>query len=173
MRTFLMKISLPKVKAVIEILGIVAIVYSLILVREEIVQNQQLAEINYEMTITQNRMMANQTITKHPDIWLRGCANDSLSNQEMVVFKAMIDDWNTLTFYNAGRGYRLNQTWLSSIYLTDFAGFLHENPGARKVWKQYEEKKISDRKVLGSITADFWYAEVTKTLEKLDGMGPQ
>ncbi len=173
MRISLMKVSLQQVKSVFEILGIVAVVISLLLLRQEIVQNQVLAEINYEMTITQNRIIANQTIAEHSDIWVRGCANDSLSIEEMVIFKAMIDDRNTLAFYNAIKGTRLYDTIMASIELADFAGFLHENPGARKVWKQYEEKVISNRKILGSPSSDLWYTEVTKALEILDGLEPQ
>jgi hypothetical protein len=55
-----------------EILGIISVIVSLILLWHETRQNRILGEISFEMTITQNRIMANQTIVNNADIWIRG-----------------------------------------------------------------------------------------------------
>ena len=159
---------LQKLKSFFEIIGMIAVIVSLILVWQEMKQNRILSEISFEMTITQNRIIANQTIANNADIWLRGCANDSLSNKEMVIFKAMIEDKNELAFYRVNRYYKLNDELSAKVIEADFIGFLHRNPGAREVWRNHEEGIISNRKGLDVHLVDFWYDIVIQGLEKLD-----
>lgn len=164
---------LQKLKRISEILGILAVIVSLILVWQEMRQNRILSEISFEMTITQNRIIANQTIANNADIWFRGCANDSLSTKEKIIFEAMIEDRNELAFYRVNRYYKLNDELSAKVIEADFIGFLHRNPGARKVWRNHEEEVISNRRLLDVHLVDFWYDIVIEGLEKLDEVNIQ
>lgn len=164
---------LQKFKSIFETLGIISVIISLILVWQEIRQNRILSEISFEMTITQNRIMANQGIANNADIWTRGCASDSLSIKEKAIFDAMIEDRNELAFYRVNRYYKLNDELSAKVIEADFVGFLHRNPGARNVWRNHEEEIVSNRRLLGVHPVEFWYDSVVQGLEKLDGFDVQ
>ena len=102
------RLRLQKLKSIFETLGIISVIITLILVWQEMRQNRILSEISFEMTITQNKIIANQAIANNADIWIRGCANDSLGTKEMAVFEAMIEDRNEFAFYRVNRYYNLN-----------------------------------------------------------------
>ena len=114
------------------------------------------------MTITQNTILANQTISNNSDIWRRGCANDTLHAREMVIFKRMVDDQNSITFFRVLKGVRLDDLSTVGIEVVDFARFLCHNPGARKVWEERETNLIASREMLGVSKNDFWYNEIKK-----------
>ena len=161
--------NLQIVKSIFEIFGIVAVVISLILVWKETKQNRILAEINFEMTITQNRILANQTIADHPDIWVKGCVADSLSAGEAAIFKAMIDDKNALSLYKVSKAIKLSDYNTLWVEMADFVDFLHQNPGARQVWTDIETTLVSGRKRQHvPYVANEWYEGVIDGLRKLD-----
>ena len=56
------------------------------------------------------------------------------------------------------------------LTLIGLATFLHENPGARRVWKEREDRLIRDRNVLIPDVADqsTWRDTIQANLEKLD-----
>lgn len=140
-----------------EILGIISVIVSLILLWHETRQNRILGEISFEMTITQNRIMANQTIVNNADIWIRGYANDSLSSKEMGIFKAVIEDKNEFAFFRAGRYLKLDDDAFTNVIRADFVGFLHRNPGAGEVRKNHEVENISNRKSQAVQLVDSWF----------------
>lgn len=162
-----------KFKNIIEILGIISVIISLILLWQETRQNRILSEISFEMTITQNRIIANQTITNHAEVWIRGCANDSLGPEEIVIFKAMVEDKNELAFYRVARYLMLDDDESANVIEADFVGFLHRNPGARKFWKNNEEINISNRRALEVELVDSWYENINRGLTKLDNVNFQ
>lgn len=161
--------SLHVFKRIFEVLGIIAVVISLILVWIETKQNRILAEINYEMTITQNRVMANQTIASHPEVWVKGCANDSLSKEDMAIFRAMVDDRNAIAYYKVVKGVRLQNYSSMRVDIADFVNFLNQNPGAKAVWLDMEESLIASRKKQNAPDiANDWYTSVKTGLDNLD-----
>jgi hypothetical protein len=160
--------TLAKIKSVVEMIGITAVVISLFLVWKETEQNRILAEANFDLMIAQNSLMANQAIAEYPDVWLRGCANDSLSPEELIIFKAMVINKNDVTFYRIIKSMRLKETGTSQSDWADFVGFLHDNPGARKVWAEREETLISYREELNIPGVNTWYLDIQAKLEELD-----
>ncbi len=162
------RLRLQKFKSIFETLGIISVIITLILVWQEMRQNRILSEISFEMTITQNKIIANQAIANNADIWVRGCANDSLSAIEIAIFEAMIEDRNELAFYRVNRYYNLNDALSAKVLEADFIGFLHRNPGARQVWRDHEEVMIANRRVLDVHSVEFWHDTVVQGLEKLD-----
>jgi len=162
--------TLGNIKSVVEMIGITAVVVSLFFVWKETEQNRILAEATFDLMIAENSLLANQTITEHPDVWMRGCANDSLSAEEMVIFKAMVINKNDVTFYRVVQSLRLKETGTSQSSWADFVGFLHDNPGARKVWTEREETLNSYRKQLNLQEANTWYLDIKAQLETLDNI---
>ena len=164
------RLRFQKLKGTFEALGMIAVIISLILVWQEMRQNRVLSEISFEMTITQNKIIANQTIANNADVWFRGCANDSLSANEELIFQAMIEDKNELAFYRVNRYYHLNDESSAKVIEADFIGFLHRNPGARKVWRTHEEAIIANRAKLDVHLVDVWYKNIVQGLQQLDNL---
>lgn len=162
---------MEKIKSTVEILGIISVVISLFLVWQETQQNRMLAEANFDLLIAQNTILANQTITQYPDIWRRGCANDSLTTKEMTIFRAMIENKNDVAFYRIIKSLRLKAFDSSHSDWADFVGFLHQNPGARKVWMEREESFNNYRAILEVKGANTWYRDVNGGLGTLDKAG--
>lgn len=160
--------TLANIKSVVEMIGITAVVFSLFFLWKETEQNRILAEANFDLMIAQNNMLVNQTIVEHPDVWMRGCANDSLSAKEMVIFKAMVISRNDLAYYRVVQSLRLKEKGTSQAAWADFVGFLHDNPGARKVWTEREETLYSYREQLNLQGIVSWYQDITAQLEALD-----
>jgi len=161
-------IGLEKIKGFVEIIGIIAIVISLFLVWREMEQNRILAEANFDLMIAQNSLLANQTIAENPDVWLRGCTNDSLSSDEMVIFKALVANKNDVAYYRVIKSLRLKESYASHSDWADFVGFLHQNPGAREIWSKREETLNTYRQNLKVEGTNSWYRDIIETLDALD-----
>ena len=61
----------------------------------------------------------------------------------------------------------------AELSLYDFAAFLHENPGARRVWQAREEELNNNRRILraeGAISWSFWQEDISEVLTRLDAM---
>ena len=63
-----------------------------------------------------------------------------------------------------------NDDMQSNISVVDFAGFLHENPGARRVWEAREMRTLKYRRILNSDQEDFsfWRKAILAHLKQLD-----
>ncbi len=166
---------LNNIKSLIETFGILAVVVSLFLVWQETQQNRTLAEANFDLMITQNVLLANQTIAAYPSIWLRGCAGDSLSAEEKIIFETMVHNKADLAFFRIIKSMRLKEYNSSTIDFVDFVGFLHRNPGAKAVWSKREETLTFYRKKQYVDHDEFskkWISDVKVALEKLDQQVP-
>jgi hypothetical protein len=86
-------------KSVTELAGIVAIFISLLFVLQELHQARQIALGEFDMLYTQNRIMANQQQALYADVWVRGCAGDSLSTAEAAIFQRLVNTENDLAVY--------------------------------------------------------------------------
>ncbi|MCB0667939.1 MAG: hypothetical protein KDC80_19065 [Saprospiraceae bacterium] len=165
--------KIERIKSFVEIIGIVSVVISLVLVWKEMEQNRILAEANFDLMITENSLLANQTIAENPDVWLRGCADDSLSAPELVTFKAMVVNKNDVTFYRVVKSLRIKETGTSQSDWAEFVGFLHDNPGARKVWTEREKTLSAYREKMGMAGINTWFRDIQAALEGLDKEGGQ
>ena len=133
-----------KRKDIAELIGITAIVASLIFVGLELRQSQQIALVDSfgNEGIARNEHL--NSINENTDIWLRGNAGDELNTAEAQVYRNLIQIEGELA----------RQSWFAArqlgyspdIAIADFAGFLYENPGALKQWEALQEQFDRHRK---------------------------
>ena len=161
------------VKSIAELLGIITIVISLLLVGQELKQNRQIALADSDMVYTQNTILANQQIAQYPDIWLRGNAGDSLTSAEAVIYETLLANKNDLFILKHAQALRLKDPENAYTLSIDFIGFLHRNPGARKVWAERELLLIRNRERFGVDLAEGWYQGIKAGLEELDQQAPK
>lgn len=119
----------------LEIVGIFAVVASLLFVGLQMRQTQTIAQTEMDWNNMMAEMQSRSAIYEHPDIWARGNAGDKLNSSEAVIYTTLIRDFNTVNFFKFHNAKRLEGADDSVRWIVaDTAGFLHKNPGARREW---------------------------------------
>jgi hypothetical protein len=125
-----------KLRDWLEIVGIFAVVVSLIFVGLQMQQTQNIAiaEMNWNNMIAE--MESRSAIYEYPDVWAKGNAGETLNPSESVIYTTLIRDFNSLQFYRVNNFLTLtgDDSGIDEV-VTDTSGFLFENPGARREWE--------------------------------------
>ena len=122
-----------------ELIGIAAIVASLIFVGLQMKQAQEIANAERRMMRNANQIEVNNAISEHSDIWVRGLSDQELNEIEAVIFKNLLLNRDAFVFSNWRAAQNLGSGIGATSRVADYAAFLYENPGARRVWESREE----------------------------------
>ena len=119
-----------------ELVGIAAIVGSLIFVGLELQQSRQIAFDAATKTEAELIIAVQSIVSQNPDVWLRGCQGEELSDAEQLLFTQIFHAFDTLYFLrfvsfqaevsSAGLIASVNTTALN----------VHRNPGYRHAWEE-------------------------------------
>ena len=123
-----------------ELVGIAAIVASLVFVGLELRQTQQVTELDSSATRAAWLMESRNAINEHPEIWLKGNAGDPLSGAEQVIYSNLIRNFHT----NKGFTWRRDQELGirgANFAAEELAWFLYENPPARHEWEKFVQNR--------------------------------
>jgi len=137
-------------KCIAELVGISAIIASLIFVGLELSQSRDAVLSETSASHLSTRVELNNFIGEHPEIWVKGNSGSSLSDADYSVYYKIIESthWR---FWNSWRhSLRFDVDIPRELTVADFAGFLHRNPGALETWKKYIEHRETARKLLVS-----------------------
>ena len=126
-------------KDVVEFVGIVAIVASLIFVGLEMRQAQKIALSERAVNMLLADIEARRPIYEFPDIWARGNAGEELNRSEAVIYSALIRDINVYAYQRRYSASLMDDQPAFNAASRDLAGFLYENPGARKEWESLRD----------------------------------
>ena len=119
----------------VELVGIVAIVASLIFVGLELRQARDIALSERAVTMLLSEIEARRPIYEFPDIWARGNAGEELNRSEAVIYRTLIRDINAYAYQRRYSASLMDDQPSFNSATWDLAGFLYENPGARKEWE--------------------------------------
>lgn len=162
-------------KVIAESIAMMAIVLSLVFVGLQLKQSQVIARNEIDGQFLENRIEAVGQINDHVNVWVRGLAAEKLSVDDAAVFENLLININDITFFTASNHFNLGSNEDARINIDDFAIFLHQNPGARRVWEARESQLAEGREVIqsantvGSTKFTFPYVEwVMQALEDLD-----
>lgn len=122
-------------KDAVELVGIAAIVASLIFVGLELRQTRDIALADSAWNLALSQIEARRPIYEFPDIWKRGNAGEELNPSEAVIYRTLIRDFNTLGFLMHLSALHVDDPDTADVASWDMAGFLYENPGARREWE--------------------------------------
>jgi hypothetical protein len=156
-------------KDVAELIGIGAIVVSLVFVVLQLKQSQDIVVAELRQARESSNVELNSLITSHPDIWVRGNSGEELSRNEKAVYRRLIEalHWSHWTTWR--RNLQFGQDVPREIAIADFAGYLHQNPGALMVWIEYVDDRESTRKQLVSnYDENRFISAVNADLDRLD-----
>ena len=153
----------------VELVGIVAIVASLIFVGLEMRQSQQIALSERAVNMLLSDIEARCPIYEFPDIWARGNAGEELSRSDAVIYRALIRDINAYAFQRRYSALLMDDQNAFNAASWDLAGFLYENPGAQREWESLRDMYRRHREPhMGDEYRSNFAEEVRAALEVLD-----
>ena len=131
-----------------ELIGIVAIIASLIFLGLQIRQTQAIAtsEMNAGALIT--TLEESNAIIENAEIWAKGNAGEDLTAIEEVVFERLVLNFNDRYYFAVQQQLELGRESEAALDIATYAGFLFENPGALRVWRAHESRNRKYRNLV-------------------------
>jgi hypothetical protein len=158
-------------KSIVELLGITAIVASLIFVGLEMRQAREIAMSDGALANGANEIERHNSIVDNSEIWRSGNSGSELSENDQVVFRSLVQIVHATEFMEIRRLRRVGAFDIADALTADFSVFLYKNPGARRVWIEINQDAIKYRSLLvsGKVIWDGEFAgTVNSHLAKLD-----
>jgi len=153
-------------KDIAELVGISAIVASLVFVGMQMNQSQQLAFADSALAVRANVIEESSLQAEHIDVWLKGNAGEELNATEYEIYKILFTNRQSGEFFNWIALERIG-TQYEGVASQVLARFLYQNPGARSEWSLRKGKADTLRiRVEGKFSA--FAAEVEADLKSLD-----
>ncbi len=155
-----------------EIVGIFAVVVSLVFVGLQMRQTQEIALAERGWNNMMAEMESRSAIYEYPDIWAKGNAGETLNPSESVIYTMLIRDFNSLQFYRVSSFLALTgDESAMDVIIGDTSGFLFENPGARREWEALRAtfRRYREPHVPGAYSSRF-EEQVRAQLARLDEM---
>ncbi len=135
-------------KDVVEFVGAVAILASLVFVGVQLQQSQNIAVAEGYETIFSTRIEVENSIKEHVNIWRRGAADGELTEDESAIFAILVNQVNETRVMAYLHKIYIEGYEAAEFEVKEFATFLYQNPGARKVWDNRESSLIKYRTLL-------------------------
>jgi hypothetical protein len=153
-----------------ELLGIVAIVGSLIFVGLQMRQAGRIAFAESDASYLSATIDILGLLNDHPETWVRGNTEAALDEAEAAVFENLVIAVNDRVFLGYQQLLNLGNDEGAERDLHDFAIFLFQNPGARRVWVAREANLAKYRNVLdpNGLDLSFYSKAIELDLAKLD-----
>ena len=160
-------------KNLAELIGILAIVASLIFVGLQMKQAQEIAYSELDGALLSVQAETANLIASNSEIWVKGNAGGELTDQQAAVFLQLIGLINTRWFVEYRHAAQLGRTDVAETILHDWSAFLYQNPGARRVWQAREENlnKFRDILLTEGNKWTFWRDSINADLTRLDAIG--
>ena len=150
----------------VELIGFVAIVASLVFVGIELRQSRAIAISDGNLSNAEIQIEANNAINEHSAIWVSGNNGESLSAHDAVIFKNLVTNKAIHAFMEYARLDQVEFYEAAETINAQFSIFLFENPGAREIWL-LQEGFFGDHFDVGG-TQQRWRNSVSANLAKLD-----
>lgn len=150
-----------------ELLGIAAIVASLIFVGFQLRQDQQIAFAEYGQSTSAIRAELDIAFAEHAEVLVKSNSGIELSGKEHAILASV-----TAALWRATQIDYLERSRLGEAeprFMTDvFAVFLFRNPGARRIWMEESEAQVRHLEQLNWTSAAHARNLVIDALETLD-----
>ncbi len=130
-----------------ELIGIAAIVASLLFVGLQMRQAQKIAMSERAASELANALQQSDAAMAHADIWVKGNAGEELTRVEEAVFLHLVRNVNDLAYFGVQQQRWLGRDEVAELDVAAYAAFLYENPGARRVWRAREANLQRYRRV--------------------------
>lgn len=139
-----------KVKDWFEIIGLLAVVASLVFVGLEIRQSSLAAAEESLTGDLANLVAVEEIVATNPGVWLRGCKGEELSDEDQVAFTHIYHSYEYLYFLRWLRGERGVHGALEEVTIDNMAMNLYRYPGIANEWQRHWQtrRQLSDEGAL-------------------------
>jgi hypothetical protein len=147
----------PDWKETAELIGLFAILASLIFVAMQLQQQEKMLSLEMRNSMVSNLVAVNEQIIDHPDTWVRGNTGEELDATEFVIYESLLTNLNDYYFQLYSTFHELIPASEEQV-LSMYAGFLARNPGAYRVWIDREQQLNADRTAVDpkeTVTSDW------------------
>lgn len=155
-----------------ELIGIGAIVVSLIFVGLQMQQAQKIAAAESSSSFLSYQTDFFALINEQADIWVNGNKGEELNDVDAAIYVNLVTAANDLQYYGNDISRLIYPDSVQDVDtpMADFSLFLFENPGARIAWTAREDKlhKYRDLLVPGGDRYHDWAEGISAMLAKLD-----
>ena len=161
-------------KSIAELIGISAIVVSLIFVGVQLQQDRDLAQVSSYGSVAESTNGLSELVQSNSEVWVRGLSGEELDDAESAVFMSIIRAveqryMNFFVRWRASREERLDP----QVHIRQFAYYIYMYPGLRKVYE--DELKVGQHRsaAFGKPTNGVpLYESASPYLKQLDDAGP-
>jgi len=129
-------------KDIAELIGIAAIVASLIFVGLQMRQDQEIAIAEVSQSSLEAIVQINNDINSHADIWVRGSAGAKLDAVDSVIFENLVFNLRYRALVETRSRERLGLGDFAEAPLFDFARLAYQNPGVREEYTHQFDARI-------------------------------
>ena len=154
-------------KPVVEVVGISAVVASLIFVGIQLRQSQEIAIAETFLSILTSELETLNSANEYAEIWTKANSGAELTDVEATVFANLVEGLHLRNARARSQLNRLGHTDAADLRAADFASFLYRNPEARKVWDRQVKVRDQHRALTNGFIAPFT-GEVRAYLRELD-----
>ncbi len=155
-------------KVIVDIASSLAIVAGLIFVGLQMQQTQAISTAELQQEMISSRIALSELVTNNSDLLAKANSADQLSASEDIALNSLVVSHWAEAFFGQRRWVAIDHPAVDAP-VRAFAIFLHENPGAMRVWKLRQQKMADGRNQLsgGSRIQDAFEAQVDAYLSKL------
>jgi hypothetical protein len=157
-----------------ELIGIAAIVVSLVFVGVELRQSHDIAINEMGFVALASFFETRDTENDHVEVWIKGNLGEELDRYEMAIYRNLVRNRHSQRFWNYAFSRTLGQE-NSEIPVVDLAAYLHKYPNARAVWESLRGEEDAYRNSLmpnyESDESVGFTKSVRRVLEELDQKG--
>jgi len=152
-------VEFKKFNEIAELVGIAAIVASLIFVGMEMRQSQKIALADIEASFVSASVEIGSLISANSDVWARGIADEDLNDSDAAIFESILVALSDRNWSLQYQMRLLNNHENADGVVHEFAAYLHRRPGLRRAWAEREASIKADRELLNpwgdSITSSY------------------
>ena len=154
-----------KFNEIAELVGIAAVVASLLFVGLQLRQSQLIALAEVDGSIIAGSIEMASLISDNSEVWSRGAMDEELRASEMAVFESIVVALAAQSYHMAYQYRLLGDDDTADSVVHEFAAYLHARPGARRVWIEREAELRRIRGILEPESLETYstYFETIKT----------
>jgi hypothetical protein len=141
-------VDFRKFNEVAELVGVVAIVASLIFIGVEMRQSQKIALAEIEANFVSASVELESLISDNSEVWVRGIADEELDDSDAAIFESILIALSNRNFSVQYQMRLLDRRENADANVHEFAAYLHRRPGLRRAWVEREANMKADRVLL-------------------------
>ena len=155
-------------KVIVDIASSLAIVAGLIFVGLQMRQTQAISTAELQQEMIASQISLSEFVADNSDLLAKANAGDELSASEEIALDSLVRSHWGEAFFGQRRWAAVDHPAVDAP-VRAFAVFLHENPGAMRVWKLRQQKMVDARNQLdgNSGIQDAFDAQVDAYFSKL------